>query len=145
MRIPHDALLVVADGGRMALYRNRGSAFEPDLELLEQEAVEFPRTSEIGADRPGRAFESSSSRRSAYEVTDIHDKAEEGFCRTIAERIAILLPQAKAGLLLVAAPRALGMIRSHLADEVRNALLAEIGKDYAGMNPADIGKALMKL
>lgn len=145
MKLPHDALLVVADGGRMALYRNRGSAFEPDLELIEQEAVEFPRTSEVGADRPGRAFESSSSRRSAYEVTDIHDKAEEAFCRTIAERIAILLPQAKAGLLLVAAPRALGMIRAQLADDVRAGLLGEVGKDYAGMSPADIGKALARL
>ncbi|WP_448582774.1 baeRF12 domain-containing protein [Thermaurantiacus sp.] len=145
MKLPHDALVVVADGGRMALYRNRGNAFAPDLELIEQEAVAFPRTSEIGADRPGRAFESSGSRRSAYEGIDIHDKAEEGFCRSIADRIAILLPQAKAGLLLVAAPRALGMIRSHLAEDVRSALLGEIGKDYAGMSPADIGKALAKL
>lgn len=145
MKVPHEALVVVADGGRMALYRNRGSVFDPDLELIEQEAVEFPKTSELGADRPGRAFESSGSRRSAYEVTDIHDKAEEAFCRTIAERIGVLLPQAKAGLLLVAAPRALGMIRAALGDETRNALLAEVGKDYAGMSAADIGRALAKL
>jgi protein required for attachment to host cells len=145
MKVPHEALVVVADGGRMALFRNRGSAFAPDLELIEQEAIEFPRTSDIGADRPGRAFESSGSRRSAYEVTDIHDKAEEAFCRTIAERIGVLVPQAKAGLLLVAAPRALGMIRASLAEEARNTLIGEIGKDYTGMTPADIARALAKL
>ncbi len=145
MKVPHDALVVVADGGRMALYRNRGSAFDPELELIEQEAVEFPKTSELGADRPGRAFESSSSRRSAYEVTDIHDKAEEGFCRAIADRIAALLPQAKAGLMLVAAPRALGMIRAALSEEARRSLIGEVGKDYAGMSAADIARALARL
>ncbi len=145
MKVPHEALVVVADGGRMALFRNRGTAFEPDLELIEQEAVEFPKTSELGADRPGRAFESVGTRRSAHEVTDIHDKAEEAFCRTVAERIGLLLPQARAGLMLVAAPRALGMIRAALPEDQRSALLAEVGKDYAGMTGTDIARALAKL
>ncbi|MFN7175117.1 MAG: host attachment protein [Thermaurantiacus tibetensis] len=145
MKVPHEALVVVADGGRMALYRNRGSVFAPDLELLEQEAVEFPRTSDVGADRPGRAFESSSHRRSAYEVTDIHDKAEEAWCRAIAERIVALQAGAKAGVLLVAAPRALGMIRAALPADAREALVAEVGKDYAGMSAAEVAKALERL
>ncbi|MCS6987527.1 MAG: host attachment family protein [Sphingomonadaceae bacterium] len=145
MKIPHDALVVVADGGRLALFRNRGAPFAPQLELVEQEAIEFPRTSELAADRPGRAFESSGTRRSAYEETDLHDRAEEAFCRGVAERIVRLLPEAKAGVLLVAAPRALGVIRAALPAEARATLLGEVAKDYAGRNAAELGELLAKL
>jgi protein required for attachment to host cells len=145
MKVPHGAAVMVADGGRFALFRNRGTPFAPDLELIEQEVADFPKTSEMGSDRPGRAFESVGARRSAYEMTDIRDKAEEEYCRAIAARVATLVGDTRAGVLLVAAPRALGTIREALSAEVRDALVAEIPKDYTGLAAGEVAKLLAQL
>ncbi|MFQ3595090.1 MAG: host attachment protein [Sphingomonadaceae bacterium] len=145
MKVPHGAAIVVADGGRFALFRNRGTPFDPDLELIEQEAADFPKTSELGADRPGRAFESVGARRSAYEMTDIRDKVEEDYCRDIARRVEQLVAGTREGVLLVAAPRALGTIRDALSGEARASLTAEVAKDYTGLSAAEVGRLLANL
>lgn len=145
MKVPHGARVMVVDGGRMALFLNRGREFEPDLELLEQEQAEWPKTSDLGADRPGRAFESSGSRRSAYEVTDIHDRAEEQFVMAAAKRLEDILHDPKAQVLLVAAPRALGVMRKALSDEARGRLAGEVAKAYGGRSAAELSELLAKL
>ncbi|WP_448579608.1 host attachment protein [Thermaurantiacus sp.] len=145
MRIPHGAQVMVVDGGRMGLFRNKGREFEPELELLEQEQAEWPKTSDLGADRPGRAFESSGSRRSAYEVTDIHDKAEEQFVTAAAKRLEAMLGDPKAKVLLVAAPKALGIMRKALSDDVRSRLVGEVAKAYGGKTAGELSDLLAKL
>ena len=145
MKVPHGAQVMVVDGGRLALFVNRGREFEPALELVEQEQAEFPKTSELGADRPGRAFESSGSRRSAYEVTDIHDRAEEQFVSAAAKRLEAMLADPKAQVLLVAAPRALGVMRKVMPGDVRARLVGEVPKAYGGMSAAELSGVLAKL
>ncbi len=145
MKIPHGAQVMVVDGGRLALFLNKGREFEPELELLEQEQAEWPKTSDMGADRPGRAFESAGNRRSAYEVTDIHDKAEEQFVTAAAKRLEAMVTDPKSKVLLVAAPRALGIMRKALSDDVRSRLVGEVAKAYGGMSAAELSNVLGKL
>jgi protein required for attachment to host cells len=145
MKVPHGAHVMVVEGGRYALFVNRGKDFEPSLELLDQEVAEWPKTSEIGGDRPGRAFESAGARRSAYEAVDIHEKAEDAFVTDVARRLEERLRDGGAGVILIAAPRALGVMRQALGSEARARLLAEVPKAYGSKTAAELSDLLAKL
>ena len=145
MKVPHGAHVMVVEGGRYALFVNRGQDFAPDLELLEQEAAEWPKTSDIGGDRPGRAFESSGARRSAYEAVDFHERAEDAFVTDIARRLEERLKAGSPDVILLAAPRALGVLRQALGSDARGRLLAEVPKAYGGKTAAELSDLLAKL
>ena len=47
----------------------------------------MPRTRELGTDKPGRAFSSAGSGRSAVAQTDWHDQEEQKFLAKLAARL----------------------------------------------------------
>lgn len=63
MRVPSDALVVVADGRRMLLLRNRGDEEFPNLEVEQVEEKENPATRDQGSDEPGSTFSSGGNPR----------------------------------------------------------------------------------
>ncbi len=65
MLIVHNVLIMALDGARMSLFRNKGSDREPKFELLAEEHRKTPSTTDLGEDRPGRAFQSVGSARGA--------------------------------------------------------------------------------
>ena len=143
--IPHDAWVVVADGGKALLLRNEGDESYPNLLLLDEMTQDNPPTREQGTDRPGRFPDSGPGQSSSAEETDWHDRTEADFAVALAER---LYKDAHKGsfatLILVCAPRFLGVIREQLHDEVKSRLAAEIDKDLT-KHPIDrIEKALTK-
>ena len=86
MKIEHDAWVVIADGRKALIARNTGALFAPKLEVHSVlEAPANPPTHEQGTDRPGRAHESSSARRSGMEQTDWHAQAEAAFLGKVGE------------------------------------------------------------
>jgi protein required for attachment to host cells len=145
MLIPHGAHVMVVDGAKMALFRNSGKDFAPHLDLVEEKEKHTPRTSSLGSDKPGRGFQSMGSERAAYETSDFHQLAEDAFAAEAAERLASLLKGGKERAVLVAAPRALGVMRKNLKPAVRARLIAEIDKDYAGRSAAEITQMLGSL
>ncbi|VWX58428.1 host attachment protein [Sphingorhabdus sp. 109] len=130
MLVRKDCRVIAVDGSRMAMFKNRGEAFAPVLELIEEHKNPSLRTSELGTDKPGRSFQSKSPSRGAHEQTDLQQQEEDRFVSEMAQRVEQLMSGTKEGIILVAAPRALGVIRKHLGPETSARLLAEIAKDF---------------
>jgi protein required for attachment to host cells len=132
MLIAHDTLIMVLDGARMAMFRNKGNVRQPSLELLVQERRITPRTAELGDDRPGRTFQGTGYRRGSYDAVDLHQLVEDAFIQEMSETLTSLMRDDEAQAILIAPPHALGLVRKSLPADIRQRLIAEIDKDYAG-------------
>ena len=101
------------------------------------------KTHEQGTDAPGRAINSIDARRSAMEQTDWQAQAEERFLTDLAKRLdaAVTAGETKS-VIIVAPPRALGVLRQAYSDGLRGAVRAEIDKDYVRMPVHEIEKRL---
>jgi protein required for attachment to host cells len=135
--------VVVCDGTKALILENAGDAISPNLKTKEIHQQPDLKTSEQGTDAPGRSINSNGSRRSTMEQTDWHDQAEQQFLTDIAKRLdaAVMAGETKS-LILIAPPRALGVLRQAFSAPVRNAIRAEIDKDYVKMPVYEIEKHL---
>ena len=143
VRIRAGDWVVVCDGAKALILENVGDATFPNLKTREVHEQSDARTREIGTDAPGRAYNSVGSARSAMEQTDFHDQAEQRFLCDLAKRLgaAVLSGEAKA-LILVAPPRALGVLRQAASEHLRGAIRAEVDKDYVKLPVHEIEKHL---
>ncbi|MBS1168975.1 MAG: Host attachment protein [Proteobacteria bacterium] len=143
MDIPRNAHVLVIDGGKMFLFKNQGDPVHPDLTIVAQDDQDSSATSDQGTDQPGTSFQSAGGRRSSYEQTDFHQQDEDRFAIDAAN---MLKREAQAGrieaLILVAAPRTLGVLRKHLHGEVEKRVIGEISKDIAGRSVKEILAAI---
>jgi protein required for attachment to host cells len=137
--------VVVCDGRKALILENEGDEKFPNLRTRETHEHQDSKTSAQGTDRPGRVHEATGTSRSAVEQTDWHDQAETEFLRKIAHRLDEAIGKGDVReLILVAAPRALGVLRQQLSDGVRKAIIAEIDKDLVKMPAYEIEKYLTK-
>ena len=143
LRFDHGDWVVVADGARALILENVGDRIFPDLRTKENYRQPDPKSRELGTDKPGRAFSSVGSVRSAMEEADRHDQEEQRFLAQLATRLdkAILAGETKS-LTVVAPPRALGVLRKAYSSHVRQALKGEIEKDYVKMPVDEIARHL---
>ncbi len=141
--IAPDDWVVVCDGRKWLILENKGDAARPNLLIREERTAENPPTREQGSDRPGRAHASVGGARSAVGQTDWHDQAEQEFLTALAQRLdkAVQASEVR-GIVLVASPRALGMIRPQLSAAVAKLVHGQVDKDYAGMPVDQIEKRL---
>ena len=142
MLISHGAIVLVIDGAKMAIFRNCGKDFAPNLELVEQTAKHAAKTAELGTDKPGRSFSSTGQARSAYQSTDYHQAEEDAFAKAATEKLNSLAQQSHLDFIVIAAPRVLGVMRQHYSSGLRKQMVAEIAKDYAGRPVADVAELL---
>lgn len=140
--IPYDAWVLVADGQKALLLRNTGTAFKLALEVEQViEAPDNPSARDQGTDRPGRA--AVGSRRSALGQTDFHEREEEHFSVTVAERLEAICEEKKVHkLVVVAPPKALADLRHAMPVSVRKLILAEYDKDLIKLPVQEIEKHL---
>ena len=135
--------VVVCDGKKALVLENVGDT--KFLNLKTREIYEQPdeKTHEQGTDAPGRAFSSVGGRRSAMDQTDWHDQSEQRFLQKLAGHLESEINAGKAkALILVAPPRALGVLRQAYTPNLRNALRAEIDKDFVKLPVHEIEKHL---
>ncbi|MGB5483218.1 host attachment protein [Parasphingorhabdus sp.] len=144
MLVRKDSKIIAVDGSRMAMFKNVGEAFAPVLELIEEHKNPSLRTSELGTDKPGRSFQSKSPHRGTHELTDLQQQEEDRFVTEVAHRIEKIVANTKAGVVLIAAPRALGVIRKHLKSDTSAKLLAEIPKAFGPDEAKSLAKMLTK-
>jgi protein required for attachment to host cells len=144
MLLRKEGLVVAVDGTRMSIFQNIGDAFDPELKLIEEYHNPSQRTSELGTDRPGRAFQSKSSRRATHEPTDFQQQEEDDFVIGAARKIEEMVSDSREGLVLVAAPRALGLLRKNLNPATSARLLAEIPKDFGADDAKPLARMLAK-
>lgn len=136
--------VIVCDGRKALILENVGDEVFPNLRMRETREQENPPTNEQGTDRPGRVHDSSSTARSAVGQTDWHDQAEREFCADLAGWLDRAVQKKKTNkLIMVAAPRALGMIREAYTSGLEHAISEEIAKDYVNLPIYDIEKLLM--
>jgi protein required for attachment to host cells len=131
MLIPHGATIVVADGTRVALYRNAGQ--EPQLKLT---PVPTPKIE-------GHSKDSGKRHRSSAANPDDELIREDSFLAAVADW---LNHQATGGqishLVIVAAPRALGELRRHYKHALSEKLIAELDKDLVDRPVPELEAAL---
>lgn len=142
MFVSHSALIMVIDGAKMSLFRNRGNDSSVDLELIEQNTQHSASTAELGTDKPGRSFSSQGQGRSAYESTDYHQAEEDEFAKAATEKLNGLAKDSTFDFILIATPQVLGIMRQHYSGDLRNRLVAEVDKNYAGRPALEIAKLL---
>ena len=143
VKLTEGAWVVVCDGAKALILENAGDAKFPNLRTREVLEEPHAATREQGTDAPGRAHASVGTAGSAVEQTDWHDQAERQFLEKLAGRIdaAVTAGDVKS-LIVIASPRALGMIRKAYSQQVRGVLQDEISKDLVKMPVYEIEKLL---
>jgi protein required for attachment to host cells len=143
LKIRQHDWVVVCDGTKALVLENAGDEVFPNLKTKEVYAQKDPKTHEQGTDAPGRVQPSVGTARSALEQTDWHDRAEATFLEDLAARLdaAVTAGETKA-VILVAPPRALGVLRRSYSPRLRDALRAEIDKDLVKKPVHEIEKHL---
>ena len=161
MQVPHNAVVLVADGRKLLFLRNEGDPEFPNLQVEAAEEHPNPRTVDQSTDTAGRASGTQGGAgapagasggggqfgqsRSSMAETDFHQLEEDRFAAQAAE---MLKKRALAHdfdqLIIVAPPRTLGELRKHYHKEVSDRLAGELGKDLTGHTIADIEAALTK-
>jgi len=141
--LEHNTWVLICDGGKAILAENAGDALAPNLEVRETFEQPDPPTRELGTDKPGRKFAGVGEARSATEPTDFHALAEEDFLRKIATRLERNVGERHIEkLIVVAPPRAIGILRREFAPAVKNVLSHEVEKDYVHMPMAEVERHL---
>jgi protein required for attachment to host cells len=131
LKIDNGAWVVVCDGAKALVLENAGNRITPSLTTKEVYEQSDPKTHELGTDKPGRAMGSVGNVRSAVDQTDWHDQAEQKFLAKLAARLDKAVQAGETRSLIVVAPaRAIGVLRREYSAHVRQALKAEVEKDY---------------
>ncbi len=134
MKIPHNALVAVADGERFRLMRNTGPIFEPKLELVAEPSLRMP--------VPG-AESRSDDRGTLTTAGSQTDLAEVAHGAAVVEWLnAKALHGEIDQLVVVADPRTLGEMRPHYHKLLREKIVAELAKELTGESPQSIAETL---
>jgi protein required for attachment to host cells len=142
-KIAQGEWIVVCDGAKALVLENVGDEKFPNLKTREVYEEPHASTHEQGTDAPGRAHSSVGATRSAVGQTDWHDQGEQRFLKELMARLdaAVTAGQLKS-MVMVAPPRALGVIRQAYTHQLRGVLRDEIDKDLVKMPVHEIEKHL---
>jgi len=144
MHLPHNAVVLVADGRKMLFLRNEGDAEFPNLVVEKAQEQDNPATRDQATDSAGRASSPQGGVQSSVEPTDFHQIEEDRFAADAADFLKTgALKNKYDSLIVVAPPKTLGELRKHYHKEVTSRLKGELDKDLTGHPIKDIEKALM--
>jgi protein required for attachment to host cells len=144
LRIDHGAWIVVCDGAKALVLENAGNRAALKLKTREVYQHDDPKTHELGTDKPGRSFSSVGNGHSAMEQTDWHDLEEQRFLARLAARLdKAVLGGETPSLIVVAPARAIGVLRKAFTSHVRQAIRAEVEKDYVKLPVDEIARHLV--
>lgn len=144
MHLPHNSVVLVADGRKMLFLRNEGDAEFPDLVVEKAQEQANPATRDQATDSAGRASSPQGGVQSSVEPTDFHQIEEDRFAADAADFLKIgALKNDYDSLIVIAPPKTLGELRKHYHKEVSSRLKGELDKDLTGHPIKDIEKALM--
>ena len=128
-KIPHNALVVVADGAGARYFRNSGQQHSVTLT-----ADGELQPAHLENDGPAGKRPPESTRQENDEATFAKQLADELNRRALRDDFAALI--------LIADPQTLGQIRPLLHKEVQSRLVSEHGKTLTKASIAEIQKAL---
>ena len=131
MKIPKGAIVAVADGEILNLFRNAGDESAPQLAALPQADVSTENTGSGGRHQSSSANPSDSQQD--------EDNFAAGSAAVLNKRV---LDGMIKHLIIVAAPRTLGELRKHYHKALSAILVGEISKDMTGHSIADVEKTI---
>jgi protein required for attachment to host cells len=130
MMLPRGTTVAVADGEKLNLYRNSG----------DEAALKLAPAPHADVDSSGQG---SGSRQNSSGNPDQSQSSEDGFSAGIVEMLNKGVLEGKIdGLVVVAAPRALGEMRKHYHKALVAQLIGEIAKDLTGHAVEDVETAI---
>jgi protein required for attachment to host cells len=139
MPLPHDALVLVADGRKMLFFRNRGDENQIDLRTEAHDQRKDRKDREIKTDAPGTVQQSAGYGHSTYEEPDFHQQEEDRWIKDAADELkARVLRNDFDALAIVAPPKALGVLKKCLHKEVERRIICTINKEMSGRPIPDI-------
>ncbi|MFN3451266.1 MAG: host attachment family protein [Sphingorhabdus sp.] len=133
MNIPHDTLLLVADGEKMMFLRNYGNGPQPEFQM------------ETRQDRPDLPdSEGKSGTATGGGDQDYHKDEENRFAADLANQLRMrALAHDFEALIIIAPPRTLGELRKHLHSEVEKRVIMELAKEMTDRPIPDITAMVM--
>jgi protein required for attachment to host cells len=136
--------VVVCDGAKALVLENVGDNKFPNLKTLEVFEQENPATHEQGTDKPGRMpAVGQGPGRASVGQTDWHERAEETFLSRLVQHLDAAVGSGKAkSVIMVAPPRALGILRPAYTHALKSAVRAELDKDFVKLPVHEIEKHL---
>lgn len=131
MLLPHNTLVLVADGAQLRLFRNAGR--EAELALEEIAAPDLA----AGPSASGGHHHSSSAN------PDRHTAEEDAFAAAIVRWLHEESIGGRVdGVYVIAPPRLLGEMRRHYTTDINGKLLGELAKELVSHSVADITAAV---
>ena len=144
MLLDGSAWFLVADGrrARLLVEPRRGADLQQSwTEEISEEDTYDPQ------DRPPRSFDRVGAGRHAMDKgRSLHEQEEHNFLKRIASKITDAEKHnGFVHLVIAAPPRALGMLRELLPENVRNRIRAEASKDVVGESTPQLRERLTDL
>jgi protein required for attachment to host cells len=131
MKVPHQALVVLANGERFLLMRNVGQPFEPKLEKVGELDLELTNFS------AGVRHQDPVQRNGSTDIDELAHGA------AIAEWLNNKTLNGEAEPLVIAAdPKTLGQIRQRCHKELQSRIVGEVAKDLTNQPLESIERAL---
>ncbi|ATU94273.1 host cell attachment protein (plasmid) [Phyllobacterium zundukense] len=131
MQLPKGATIAVADGEKFNLFQNVSEDAIPKLNALAE------------ADVDTETNNASAGRKSSSANPDQGQANEDNFAAGIADLLNQRVLKGRiTGLVIIAAPKALGELRKHYHKELVSILIGEISKDLTGHSVQEIEKAI---
>ena len=139
MPLPHDALVLVADGRKMLFFRNHGDENQIDLRTEAHDQRQDRKDRDYHTDAPGTQGQRWGDGRPAMEETDFHQLEEDRWLKDAAEELKRrVLRNDFEALAIVAPPKALGTLRKELHKEVEKRIVCTVNKEMSGRPIPDI-------
>ena len=115
----------------------------PVLDVLAHDQSTHSFARDFGTDQPGRTHGGPGAARSAYSETDFHTQAEEDFAKGLAERLnRMALAGEVEQLIVVAAPRTLGVLRQHWHKALAAKIIAELPHEATQITAGELVEML---
>jgi protein required for attachment to host cells len=131
MKVPHKALIALANGERFLMMRNVGQPFEPKLEKISDLDLELTNFS------AGVRHQDPVQRNGSTDIDELAHGA------AIAEWLNHKTLNGEGEPLVIAAdPKTLGQIRQHCHKELQNRIVGEVAKDLTNHPIDSIERAL---
>lgn len=167
MQVPHQSVVLVADGRKLLFLRNAGDEVHPNLQVEHAEERANPADRDQKTDAAGAASSTQSGAgaprvaqggsghaqgggaqfapsRGTLGETDFHQLEEDRFAADAADLLKRrALANDYESLIIVAPPKTLGEMRKHYHKEVSDRLAGELSKDLTGHTIPDIEQALL--
>ena len=139
MPLPHNGLVLVADGRKTLFFRNHGDENHIDLRTESHDARQDRKERYFRTDAPGTMKQSFGFGHSTYEETNFQQQEEDRWIKDAADELkARALRNDFDALAIVAPPRSLGILKKCLHKEVERRIVCTVNKEMSGRPIPDI-------